>query len=372
LDVQRLQESFARMAMHGDAVPLFFYSDLFLRHPEVRDLFPVSMAAQRDRLVHALGRIVADVEHVDALGGYLQGLGREHRKFGAIAEYYPYVGASLVATVAHFNGPAWTPELAADWKAAYDLVAQVMTRAAAEDAGTRPAFWEATVIAHELRRFDIAAFRVATTEPLSYLPGQSVSVESSERRDPGPGAGQQQRRGGPAGQVEALAGGDAEAEPGARRGTREPAAHRPALVHPHMELQPVPWHLGRQVRDRVRADHPVAAQRHMLAGPESQRPERAQPDHQHVGGRAFAAQQRRGRDHVAGRRGDRQVGDRPGEAGQEVTAGPQRGLQAAPARLTGVAALRAQQTGAACSGPARGRQLHTVPRQALQHRLPRP
>jgi hypothetical protein len=34
--------------MHGDAVPLFFYADLFLRHPETRDLFPVSMAAQRD------------------------------------------------------------------------------------------------------------------------------------------------------------------------------------------------------------------------------------------------------------------------------------------------------------------------------------
>jgi len=107
------------MAMHGDAVPLFFYSDLFLRHPETRDLFPVSMAAQRDRLVRALGRIVSDVEHADALGEYLRGLGREHRKFGAIAEYYPYVGASLVATLAHFNGPAWTPELAADWKAAY-------------------------------------------------------------------------------------------------------------------------------------------------------------------------------------------------------------------------------------------------------------
>lgn len=44
------------------------------------------------------------------LGEYLQDLGREHRKFGAIAEHYPYVGASLVATVAHFNGPAWTPE----------------------------------------------------------------------------------------------------------------------------------------------------------------------------------------------------------------------------------------------------------------------
>jgi hemoglobin-like flavoprotein len=149
LDVQRLQESFARMAMHGDAVPLFFYSDLFLRHPETRDLFPVSMAAQRDRLVHALGRIVSDVSRADALGGYLRDLGREHRKFGAIAEYYPHVGASLLATLAHFNGPAWTPELATDWKAAHDLVAQVMMEAAAEDAAARPAFWEATVIAHE-------------------------------------------------------------------------------------------------------------------------------------------------------------------------------------------------------------------------------
>jgi NAD(P)H-flavin reductase/hemoglobin-like flavoprotein len=181
LDAQRLQESFARMTMHGDAVPLFFYSDLFLRHPETRDLFPVSMAAQRDRLVHALGRVVADVAHIDVLTGYLEGLGREHRKFGTIVEHYPYVEASLLATLAHFNGPAWTPELAAGWKAAYERVAEVMIAAAAGDAVVRPAFWEGTVLAHELRRFDIATFRVATTDPLDYLPGQSVSMESPER-----------------------------------------------------------------------------------------------------------------------------------------------------------------------------------------------
>ena len=56
-----------------------------------------------------------------------------------------------------------------------------MTGGAAEDAGVRPACWEATVIAHELRRFDIATFRVATAEPLHYRPGQSVSMESPER-----------------------------------------------------------------------------------------------------------------------------------------------------------------------------------------------
>src|SRR5215831_4142288 len=148
LDVQRLKDSFARVAMHGDAVPLFFYSDLFLRHPETRDLFPVSMAAQRDRLVHALGRIVSDVDRLDDLRPFVQDLGREHRKFGAVADHYPAVGASLLATLAHFNGPAWTPELATDWQTAYELVAQVMIEAAADDATVRPAFWEGTVVAH--------------------------------------------------------------------------------------------------------------------------------------------------------------------------------------------------------------------------------
>ena len=35
MDPARLRENFAQVAMHGDAVALFFYSDLFLRHPDV-------------------------------------------------------------------------------------------------------------------------------------------------------------------------------------------------------------------------------------------------------------------------------------------------------------------------------------------------
>jgi NAD(P)H-flavin reductase/hemoglobin-like flavoprotein len=167
--------------MHGDAVPLYFYSDLFLRHPHVRDLFPVSMAVTRDRLVHALGRIVSQVDDLDNLRGYLADLGRDHRKFGAIAEHFPAVGTSLLATLAYFSQDAWTPELAADWEAAYGIVADVMIGAAEEDAKTHPAVWEATVVDHELRRFDIAAFRLVTSEPLDYLPGQSVSIESPAR-----------------------------------------------------------------------------------------------------------------------------------------------------------------------------------------------
>ncbi len=167
--------------MHGDEVVLFFYSDLFLRNPELRDLFPVSMAAQRDRLLNALGRIVSDVDRLDRLVPYVQALGRDHRKFGTLAEHYGAVGVSLIATLAHFSGPEWTNDLAASWAAAYGMVAQAMTDAAREDEGRHPPWWDATVIHHELRSSDIAVFRVSTSEPLPYEPGQSVAIESSER-----------------------------------------------------------------------------------------------------------------------------------------------------------------------------------------------
>src|SRR5579863_5379846 len=93
VDEQRLKESFAHVATYGDEVPLFFYSHLFLNHPETREMFPVSMSAQRDKLVNALGRIVSDVSNHDTLLPFLRGLGRDHRKFAAVAEHYPAVGA---------------------------------------------------------------------------------------------------------------------------------------------------------------------------------------------------------------------------------------------------------------------------------------
>jgi NAD(P)H-flavin reductase/hemoglobin-like flavoprotein len=181
VDERRLKESFARAASYGDEVALFFYSHLFLGHPEVRDMFPVSMAHQRDKLLSALGQIVADVSSHDTLLPFLRGLGRDHRKFGTLAEHYPVVGASLLATLAHFNGTAWNEELARDWTEAYTVIAQVMTEAASNDEALNPPWWGATVVGHERRTMDIAVLRVAPDLPFGYVPGQSVAVESEAR-----------------------------------------------------------------------------------------------------------------------------------------------------------------------------------------------
>ena len=178
MDAARLQHSFAQVAAHGDEVPLYFYSHLFLTRPETRALFPAAMAAQRDRLVGALLRVVGHVHQVETVVPYLQQLGRDHRKYGVTAQHYPFVGASLLATLEHFLADQWTPELAADWTAAYGLVAQVMTEAATESEHTAPPWWDAEVVGHERRGPGIAVVTVRTEQRLPYAPGQSVSVQS--------------------------------------------------------------------------------------------------------------------------------------------------------------------------------------------------
>jgi NAD(P)H-flavin reductase len=112
---------------------------------------------------------------------FLQGLGRDHRKFGTLGEHYPAVGASLLATLAHFNGTAWDEDLARDWTEAYTVIAQVMTEAAGHDEIRNPPWWGATVVGHERRTMDVAVVRIAPDSPYRYVPGQSVSVEYEAR-----------------------------------------------------------------------------------------------------------------------------------------------------------------------------------------------
>ena len=183
MDGARLRESFAHVGVHGDELPLFFYSDLFLRHPEVRGMFPISMAAQRRHLVGPLAKIVSQVDSVDDLTAFLEGLGRDHRKFGVVAERYDVGGASLLATLEHFSGPAWTPELAPDWAAAYRLIGSVMSPAASADEQRRPPWWRGGVVAHEPRSFDVSVLSVQP-EPHVGVPSRDVGVQVLARLRP--------------------------------------------------------------------------------------------------------------------------------------------------------------------------------------------
>ncbi|MGK8556244.1 FAD-binding oxidoreductase [Nocardia gipuzkoensis] len=181
MDVPALRDSWLRVEKVGDEAVLYFYSHLFMTHPEVRDLFPVSMAAQRGKFLAALGRIVSNVDRVAADPTFVRQLGRDHRKFEVVADHYPAAGASLLATLQYFLGAAWTDSLASDWAEAYGAVAQIMMMAAEEDEETAPAWWEAEVIATERRGIDVGLLRIRPTQPYDYIAGQSMAVEVPQR-----------------------------------------------------------------------------------------------------------------------------------------------------------------------------------------------
>ncbi|HVL60380.1 MAG TPA: globin domain-containing protein [Microbacterium sp.] len=181
MDTAALKRTWAAAESLGDEVPLFFYSHLFLSHPELRGMFPVSMATQRDRLVGALGRIVSSVDELGEVVGFIEQLGRDHRRFEVIAAHYNAVGASLLATLKHFLGDGWTDEVAADWAEAYGVIATVMVQAAEAAESTSPASWAGHVTAVDRRGMDLAVIQVRPEPQLSFVPGQSVAVEIPSR-----------------------------------------------------------------------------------------------------------------------------------------------------------------------------------------------
>ena len=177
MDAIALQKSWDQVARSGDAVPMYFYSHLFLSHPELRSMFPVSMSGQRDKLVGALGRIVSNVDQLAEVTSFIQQLGRDHRRFSVIAEHYNAVGSSLLSTLKHFLGSDWTDQLASDWAAAYGVIARVMVEAAEDASDTSPAWWDGEVVATERRTMDIGLVQLRTDQPYDFLPGQSFALE---------------------------------------------------------------------------------------------------------------------------------------------------------------------------------------------------
>ena len=181
MSARALQDSWDRVTQHGEQVSLYFYSHIFVSHPEVRSMFPLSMASQRDKFVSALGRIVSHADQIENDADFLRHLGRDHRKYAVVAEHYNAVGVSLCATLKHFLGSAWDEELAAQWTAAYQVIARIMVQSAETSSETSPDWWDAEVVSLERRTLDLALLTVRPRSAFQFLPGQSVSMEIPQR-----------------------------------------------------------------------------------------------------------------------------------------------------------------------------------------------
>ncbi|HEY2833754.1 MAG TPA: globin domain-containing protein [Sporichthyaceae bacterium] len=178
MERELIKESFAVVEPQADRVAAYFYARLFVESPELRQMFPPAMDVQRDRLFGAVVQIVQGADQPEFLDWFLNGLGRDHRKFGVKAAHYEALGRALLAAIARYAGDAWTPEVEAAWVAAYARAARTMLEAAREAALDSPDWWLAEVVSHELRASDIAVLQLRPDQPFPYTAGQYCSIET--------------------------------------------------------------------------------------------------------------------------------------------------------------------------------------------------
>ncbi|MQA26376.1 MAG: flavohemoprotein [Micromonosporaceae bacterium] len=176
----QLKESWALVEGRADQVAEYLYARLFVRQPALREMFPLHMDTQRERLMAAMARLVQAADSVEQLDSYLRRLGRDHRKYGVRPEHFAVFGECLIEAIRAHAGREWTAGHERAWRQAYRSFATRMIDGAAADAHN-PAYWEAEVLTHERRTYDIAAFTVRPVIPLPYQAGQHVTIESPYR-----------------------------------------------------------------------------------------------------------------------------------------------------------------------------------------------
>jgi NAD(P)H-flavin reductase/hemoglobin-like flavoprotein len=163
---------------HGsDELIQRFYTHWFALDMALRDLFPPDLTAQRkvfaEVMTWVFGELIA--QRAEEPVAFLAQLGRDHRKYGVTQEHYDSMQAALYTTLRSHLSEKWNERLADTAQSALSLITGVMRGAA--DAEQGPPFCDGTIVDHNRVSRDISVIRLNLDQPLSYHPGQYVTVQ---------------------------------------------------------------------------------------------------------------------------------------------------------------------------------------------------
>lgn len=131
-EIRLVQRSFAQMEPGATQITARFYHHLFARDPTTRALFSEDIDEQGLKFLQMLAVAVKNLDWMEGMRPAMEQLGRRHVRYRVQPEHYATFGTALLAALEEGLGADWTPELAAAWRKAYDLLTQTMRAAAAE------------------------------------------------------------------------------------------------------------------------------------------------------------------------------------------------------------------------------------------------
>ncbi len=135
--IRRVRASLAWLLAQKTDVIGLFYAVLFVRHPELRGMFPGDLGDVKCRMRAALALCVARLHAPETLAEELGRLGRLHVARGVRPEHYPVACDCLIEAMHRTSGSEWSAELEHDWRETLRVICDAMLRACNGEDSTR-------------------------------------------------------------------------------------------------------------------------------------------------------------------------------------------------------------------------------------------
>lgn len=117
---------------HGEAITKVFYTLLFEKHPELRDVFNMThqqKGSQQKVLANAIFQYAVHIDKLEMMGPAVESIAQKHTSLSISKEAYPIVGENLLLAIKEVLGAAATDEIIDAWAEAYgDLAAIFVSR----------------------------------------------------------------------------------------------------------------------------------------------------------------------------------------------------------------------------------------------------
>lgn len=136
--IHAIRLTFDLLSARGLAPVERFYQRLFELAPEVRHMFRSDPRHQSMKFMQTLKVIVSALYEPSKHVSVLQGLGERHGGYGVEAGHYRLMADAFLSVFADELGADFTPEAAAAWERAFELMTIIMT--GGEPKGQEPPF----------------------------------------------------------------------------------------------------------------------------------------------------------------------------------------------------------------------------------------